>query len=94
MNDNRLFLILYFGWLNLAVAASAACLWIWQPHWLPYNGHGMGFTLILQGVVAAAMIFAVKQRQAGTLLGSKAFPATMVAYGLFLLMALRWLAQG
>ncbi|UTA48614.1 hypothetical protein L1F30_03495 [Simiduia sp. 21SJ11W-1] len=83
----------YFGWCNIAMALCLAALWLVAPQWLPHEGRGIGFTLALQGVVSSALIFASQQRRAGTLLGTKTFPATLVAYGLFLLMAWRWLNQ-
>lgn len=79
-----------FGWLNLAFALALALIAAVYPQWLPIS-QGLLFTLCLQLVVSLGLIFAANQLHAGTDLGRKAFPAVWVAYGLFCLMALRWL---
>ena len=92
MKTSPLIGVIWFGWINLATVALAGLLLIWQPHWVPFQGRGLLFTLLLQTIVSMALIFAATQKRAGNLLGTKTFPATVVAYGLFALMAMRWLS--
>jgi hypothetical protein len=84
--------IIWFGWANLALICGMVLILGWMPDWLPYRGEGLTFTLILQLAVSLGLIFTTRQKRAGSLLGSKTFPAAIVAYGLFLLMAQRWLS--
>ncbi|WP_390591843.1 hypothetical protein [Simiduia litorea] len=82
-----------FGWLNIIIAATATGLTLVAPIWLGTVKPGVFFTLALQLVVSAGLVFVGQQLKAGTDLGHKVYPASLVAYGLFLLMAARWLAS-
>lgn len=75
-----------FGWLNVAWVVALAAGAVWAPQ---FRTDGMVFTLSLQAVVSAALLFTAHQLRAGTDLGHKALPAVLVAYSLWLLMALR-----
>ena len=80
----------YFGWLNLVAAAIGliASPMIELPEKL--NPGALVFILVLMGIVSAAMIFASKQKAAGTDIGDKAYPATLAAYVLWAVMAYNW----
>lgn len=79
-----------FGWLNLLAAALglAASPLITLPANL--NTGALVFILVLMAIVAAAMVFASRQRAAGTDIGEKAYPATLAAYILWAVMAFNW----
>lgn len=77
-----------FAWLNLAWVAGQATMALIAPQ---FRTDGLAFTLSLQALVSAAILFTACQLRAGTDLGHKALPAVLVAYGLWLLMALRGL---
>jgi hypothetical protein len=84
----------YFGWMN-AVPGLLTLLvlpFITLPGSQP-RGSWAGM-LILHLVVSAALVFASRQKQSGADIGHKAYPACLVAYGLFILMAYRWLFGG
>ena len=82
-----------FGWLNIIIAVVVSSLVLVAPNWLGTMKPGLFFTLALQLVVSAGLVFVGQQLKAGTDLGHKVYPASLVAYGLFLLMAIRWLAS-
>lgn len=82
-----------FAWLNLLwVLVAGLIAWL-APAGLPelLRRDDLAFTLLLQAAVSAAILFTGHQLRAGTDLGHKALPAVLVAYGLWLLMALRGL---
>lgn len=92
MSNRWLTYIILFGWLNVGLCVALSLVSLGMPvSWQAQAGQGLWFTLLLQLVVSAALIFSAREKRAGKLLGMKTFPATLVAYGLFLLMALRWL---
>lgn len=94
MSNRWLTFIIGFGWVNVALCIAVALAGLGGPSdWLPLQGQGLWFTLVLQLAVSGALIFAAAEKRAGNLLGIKTFPATLVAYGLFLLMASRWLSD-
>lgn len=81
-----------FGGLNLVLAPATALIALVQPGWLPAVDGGLWFSLVLQAVLGAALVFCGQQIAAGKDLGHKAYPAVCVAYILFLLMVWRWLS--
>lgn len=80
----------YFGWLNLVVMTIGlmSSPWIERPEKL--NAGALVFILILGGLVASAIIFASRQKAAGTDIGDKAYPATLAAYILWAVTAFNW----
>ncbi|MDN3637236.1 hypothetical protein QWY82_00320 [Simiduia curdlanivorans] len=92
-NPNKAYWTAAFGWLNIAVVALVIVLAIVAPSYINASQPGIVFTLALQLVVSAGLVFVGQQLRAGTDLGHKVYPAALVAYGLFLLMAARWLAN-
>lgn len=86
-------LVQIFGWMNIAFICVIASIALFTPQDLPDSGTGLWFTLALQGVVSLGLIYAGKQRSAGTDLGYKTYPAVLVAYALFVIMALRWISH-
>mgnify|MGYP004002830417 CR=1 FL=1 len=48
------------------------------------------FMLALLGAVSAALIFSSQQKNEGTDIGEKAYPATIAAYILWAVMAVNW----
>lgn len=80
----------YFGWLNLLAAAIGlgGSPFISLPEKL--NPGALVFILALMGIVSAAIIFASRQKRAGTDIGDKAYPATLAAYLLWAVMAFNW----
>lgn len=80
----------YFGWLNLLAAAVGLVASPFAELPEKLNPGALVFILILMGVVAAAMIFASKQKAAGSDIGDKAYPATLAAYVLWAVMAFNW----
>lgn len=79
-----------FGWLNLLAMGIGllASPWIELPAKL--NPGALLFILILGLVVAAAMVFASRQKAADTDIGDKAYPATLAAYVLWAVTAFNW----
>jgi len=88
-NANKAYWTSAFGWLNILIAALGFTLALAAPGYV--DAPGLVFTLTLQLVVSASLVFVGQQLKAGTDLGHKVYPASLVAYGLFLLMAARWL---
>ena len=79
-----------FGWLNLLAAAIGltASPFVTLPE--PLKAGAWVFILVLMAIVAAAIIFASKQKAAGSDIGEKAYPATLAAYILWAVMAFNW----
>lgn len=79
-----------FGWVNLVAAAAGlvATPLVQLPQKL--NPGALVFILVLMGIVSAAMIFASRQKAAGTDIGDKAYPATLAAYVLWAVLAFNW----
>lgn len=85
-------IVMAFGLLNAWLLLIAALM----P--LSFNGLEYGWSqasslMILQGLVAAAMIYAAREKIRGSEIGRKAFPASIMSYVLWLCMVLRWVAQ-
>lgn len=85
-------IVMSFGLLNGLLLLLA----VFVP--LPINGHEYGWEqasslLFLHGLVSAAMVYAALEKQRGSDLGHKAFPASIMSYVLWLCMVLRWAAQ-
>ena len=80
----------YFGWLNLIAAAIGLAVspFVELPEKL--NPGALIFILVLMAIVSAALVFASRQRAAGTDIGEKAYPATVAAYVLWAVMAFNW----
>ena len=81
-----------FGLFNLLLIAAV----LFEP--ITINGHRYGFSqaavlILIQGLIALAMLYAARQKFAGADIADKAFPAVLVAYGLWLCMVWRWLSQ-
>jgi hypothetical protein len=49
--------------------------------------------ILIQGLVALAMLYVARQKFAGADIADKAYPAVVVAYVLWLCMVWRWLGQ-
>lgn len=92
-NTNKAYWTSAFGWLNIAIAALAIIVGTVAPTYVNASKPGLVFTLALQLTVSAGLVFVGQQLKAGTDLGHKVYPASLVAYGLFLLMAARWLTS-
>lgn len=65
---------------------------------LTVNGREYGWSqalslMILHGLVSAVLMYAAREKQRGSDLGYKAFPASIMSYVLWLCMFLRWAAQ-
>lgn len=89
MNKSRA--LIGFGFLNWLLALGAGLCALIAPQLLPAADGGLWFSQLLLMVLASAFIFCGRQIAAGRDLGHKAFPAICVAYGLWLLMLMRWL---
>ena len=83
----------HFGWLNIIFATTLCITALFAPAWIDNSKPGLFFTLGLQALVSVVLIVTGQQLKAGTDIGHKAYPASLVAYGLFILMAARWLAS-
>ena len=84
--------VLAFGLLNSLLLIVV----LFSP--LAVNGHLYGWQqasslMILHALVSAAMVYAALEKQRGSDLGQKAFPASILSYVLWLCMVLRWAAQ-
>lgn len=84
----------YFGWFNLVTAFMVLV-------GLPFLGHArfhdksaVVLILLMQGVVSAAMIYASRQKSRGSVIGDKAYPASIASYVLFALIGYRWYWYG
>lgn len=83
-----------FGWLNLLLAAlSVLALPLVE---LPAGMErlSLGSVQFLWILVAAAMTYASRQKLLGSDIGHKAYPATLAAYLLFILICYRYLGLG
>lgn len=80
-----------FGWTNLPIVFGLLTGRAMPPELtatVPYTSVVM--IALLELLVSAGLIYASRQKQAGSPIGHKVYPATLVAYGLWLLMAVRW----
>ncbi len=58
-----------------------------------YGWHQASVLLMIQGLIASAMLYAARQKFAKADIADKAYPAVIVAYVLWLCMVWRWLGQ-
>jgi hypothetical protein len=78
----------WVGWANLPVIAAIVTGLLGAPLGMPYSS-AVSMAL-LQLLVSAALIYTSRQKQLGTDIGHKSYPATLVAYVLWVLMVLHW----
>jgi len=80
----------YFGWLNLVsvLLLFMAMPFIDSP---PFHEKGSLLSvLVIQFAVSAAIVYASRQKQQGTDIGEKAYPASLASYVLFILIVYQW----
>ena len=83
-----------FGWFN-CIAAFVCLVGIMM--FGTKEGHSIesvSMVLLLQAVIGASIVYSSQQKLEGTDIGDKAYPATLMAYVLFILFAYRWLYAG
>lgn len=82
-------LVAVFGLLNL-VALVALCFVPIHVGERLYSWPQAAGQMLLQALVAVALIYAGQQRLIGSDIGEKAYPAALVSYLLWACMMLRW----
>jgi hypothetical protein len=83
-----------FGWFNCLAAFLGLVAVITFGSLQGHSAESVSMVLLLQAAVGASIVYASKQKAAGTDIGEKAYPATLTAYILFALFAYRWLYAG
>jgi hypothetical protein len=79
-----------FGWFNcIAALLGLAGAAIYAPLF-EQTTESLVMLLILQLLIGTSMVYASRQKRAGTDIGEKAYPATLVAYLLLALIVWRW----
>ncbi|MEH6649487.1 MAG: hypothetical protein V7707_05590 [Motiliproteus sp.] len=83
-------LLRFLGSISLACAAGlllAMAIGLWPAL---TDRPGFTFILLLQAATSAAILVATGLKQQQNPLAQKALPSSLVGYGLFILMAVRW----
>lgn len=80
-----------FGYANIAAAAAGFVFIEDLAQWAKSNISSCVLMLVIMTLVSAALAYASRQKAAGTDIGHKTYPATLVAYLLFALISYRWL---
>ena len=80
-----------FGWLNIVFSLCGIATVLLQGSIPSYRTEAIMMVFLLQSVIGASIVYASKQKAAGTDIGEKAYPATLAAYVLFALFVYRWL---
>lgn len=80
----------YWGAISLACATGlllAMVIGLWP---MLTDRPGFSFILLLQAATSTAILVATRLKQQQNPLAQKALPSSLVGYGLFVLIAMRW----
>lgn len=84
----------YFGWVNFIPALVVLVSLPLLSNERFNDKNAVASILLMQCVVSLSMVYASRQKALGSVIGDKAYPASMVAYVLFALISYRWYWYG